>query len=234
MNEQVLPQEHFLPVCDQPPQTRSRFIIRTYLHVLGAILGFVGIEVALFTSGWAEPMAEKMLGGSWLLVLGAFIVVSWIGTRVAHTARSLASQYAALIAVVIFEALIFVPMLYMAENYAEGGVIANAALTTIVGFLGLTAIVFGTAKDFSFLRGIIMWAGFCAFGLIIGAILFGFELGPWFSIAMIVLAGGAILYDTSNVLRHYPEDRYVGAALQLFTSVAMMFWYLLRLFMGRD
>ena len=42
----------------------------------------------------------------------------------------------------------------------------------------------------------------------------------------------AILYDTSNVLHHFPEDRYVGAALQLFASVALMFWYVLRLFMS--
>jgi len=67
---------------------------------------------------------------------------------------------------------------------------------------------------------------------IVGAILFGFELGTWFSVAMIGFAGAAILYDTSNVLHHFPEDRYVGAALQLFASVALMFWYVLRLFMA--
>jgi len=48
------------------------------------------------------------------------------------------------------------------------------------------------------------------------------------------LAGAAILFDTSNILRTYPEDRYVSAALQLFASVALMFWYVLRLFMSRD
>ncbi len=51
---------------------------------------------------------------------------------------------------------------------------------------------------------------------------------------MIGLAGAAILYDTSKVLRDYPEDRYVAASLQLFASVALMFWYVLRLFMSRD
>jgi FtsH-binding integral membrane protein len=47
-------------------------------------------------------------------------------------------------------------------------------------------------------------------------------------------AGAAILYDTSNVLLRFPEDRYVAAALELFASVALMFWYVLRLFMSRD
>lgn len=49
---------------------------------------------------------------------------------------------------------------------------------------------------------------------------------------MVGFAGAAILYDTSNILREYPEDRYISAALQLFASVALMFWYVLRLFMG--
>jgi len=39
---------------------------------------------------------------------------------------------------------------------------------------------------------------------------------------------------TSPVLHHFPEDRYVGAALQLFASVALMFWSVLRLFMSSD
>jgi len=47
-----------------------------------------------------------------------------------------------------------------------------------------------------------------------------------------VLAGGSILHDTSKVLHTYPEDRYVGAALQLFAGVALMFWYVMRLFLS--
>ena len=69
---------------------------------------------------------------------------------------------------------------------------------------------------------------------IVGGAIFGFQLGTWFSVAMVGFAGAAILYDTSNVLHHHPEDRYVGAACQLFASVALMFWYILRIFMSRD
>ena len=50
--------------------------------------------------------------------------------------------------------------------------------------------------------------------------------------AMIGFAGAAVLYDTSNIIRYYPEDRYVSAAMQLFASIALMFWYVLRLLMG--
>ena len=54
----------------------------------------------------------------------------------------------------------------------------------------------------------------------------------WGESVVIGVAGAAILYDTSNVIHHFPQDRYVAAALTLFASVALIFWYVLRLFMG--
>jgi FtsH-binding integral membrane protein len=116
----------------------------------------------------------------------------------------------------------------------QPAVIESAAGVTLLGTAGLTAVAFMTRKDFSFLRGLLMWGGILALVAIAGGVLFGFALGTWFSVAMIGFAGAAVLYDTSNVLHHYPEDRYVGAALELFASIALMFWYVLRLFMSRD
>lgn len=222
-----------VPVAGLSVNARATFINRTYQHLLGAIVGFAAIEFFLFTSGLAEPIARTMLGGSWLLVLGAFMIVSWFASRVAFSSQSLGAQYAALAGFVVAEAIIFVPMLYIAEMQASG-VIQSAALVTLLGFAGLTAVAFITRKDFSFLGGLLRWGMIIALVLIVAGILFGFNLGTFFSVAMIALAGGAILYDTSNVLHHFPEDRYVGAALQLFASVALMFWYVLRLFMSRD
>jgi FtsH-binding integral membrane protein len=112
--------------------------------------------------------------------------------------------------------------------------VRSAAAVTLVGFGGLTAVVFTTRKDFSFLGSFLRWAGIGALLLIGAGLLFGFQLGTFFSVGMIVLAGAAILYDTSNVIRSFPEDRYVAAALQLFASVALMFWYVLRLFMSQS
>ena len=141
-------------------------------------------------------------------------------------------QYAALIGFVAAEALIFVPLLVMAAVYVGPDVINKAAWVTLLGFAGLTAVAFWTRKDFSFLGGLLRWGFIMALVLIVVGVLFGLDLGTWFSVGMIALAGGAILYDTSNVLHHYPEDRYVAASLELFASVAMMFWYVLRLFIG--
>jgi len=172
-----------------------------------------------------------MLGVSWLFVLGGFVVVSWLASRTAHTATAKAVQYAALAGFVLAEAIIFVPLLWIANLYAPG-VITSAVAVTFLGFTGLSLVAFFTRKDFSFLRGILCWGGIIALVLIVAGAIFGFQLGTFFSVAMIALAGGAILYDTSNILHHYPEDRYVGAALELFASVALMFWYVLRLFLS--
>lgn len=226
-----LPRE--TPVASLGVGARATFIMRTYLHLLGAIMGFVVIEMFLFNTGLAYSIAEAMLGVSWLLVLGGFIIVGWFASRVAFNARTAPAQYAALVGFVIAEALIFVPLLVIADLYAPGA-IQSAAGVTILGFAGLTGVVFVTRKDFSFLGGMLRWGFIVALVLIVGAVLFGFELGTFFSVGMIALAGGAILYDTSNVLNHFPEDRYVGAALELFASVALLFWYVLSLFISRD
>ncbi len=221
------------PVASLDVSARAAFIMRTYLHLLGAILGFVAIEMYLFESGLAARIAEAILSVSWLVVLGGFMIVGWFASKVAFRARSMPAQYAALGAFVLAEAIIFVPLLYIAQMVAPGA-IESAASVTILGFAGLTAVVFITRKDFSFLGGMLRWGFIVALVLIVASVLFGFDLGTFFSVGMIALAGGAILYDTSNVLNHFPEDRYVGAALELFASVALLFWYVLSLFISRD
>ncbi|MDH3420941.1 MAG: Bax inhibitor-1 family protein [Gammaproteobacteria bacterium] len=222
-----------VPVSAMGTETRAAFISRTYAHVALAILGFAVIESYLFSSGLAQELAPRMLGVNWLLILGAFMVVGWLASHVAHRVESKPLQYAALAGFVLAEAIIFLPLLYIAV-LTEPAIIESAAGVTLLGTGGLTAVAFITRKDFSFLRGILVWAGILALVGIAGSVLFGFHLGTWFSVAMIGFAGAAILYDTSNVMHHYPEDRHVAAALELFASIALMFWYVLQLFMSRD
>ena len=195
---------------------RATFITRTYNHLFAAIIGFVLVEMFLFTSGLAEIMARAMLGTSWLLVLGGFVLVSWLATRAANQSRSVGTQYLALSGFVVAEAIIFVPMLYIAQNYAGGGVIESAAAVTLLGFGALTAIAFWTRKDFSFLGAMLRWVGVLALVAIVAAVLFGFELGTWFSIAMIGMAGqfsmtrqtlSTTSLKTGTSLRHSPCSR---------------------------
>ncbi|HEY5641834.1 MAG TPA: Bax inhibitor-1 family protein [Woeseiaceae bacterium] len=213
-------------------ESRAEFIWKCYAHVIGAILAFAAIEAYLFNAGIAERIARPMLE-NWWMVFGAFILVSWGATHVAHRLESKTSQYAAFAVFIVAEALVFSPMLYMAY-LIEPGLVDSAAGVTLLGSGGLIATAMITRKDFSFLRGILVWGFMLALIAIIASFIFGFQMGTWFSLAMIGFAGAAVLYDTSNIMHHYPEDRYVAASMALFASIAMMFWYILRLFMSRD
>jgi FtsH-binding integral membrane protein len=223
---------YLAPVAEASVSERSEFIWKCYAHVVGAILAFAAVEVYLFQSGVAMAIAEPMLQ-NWLWVLGGFMLVGWGATHVAHRLESRPAQYAAFALFIVAEALIFSPLLMMANYYAPGA-IESAAGVTLLGSVALVATAMITRKDFSFLRGMLVWGGMLALVAIVGSFAFGFEMGTWFSVAMIGFAGAAVLYDTSNIMHHYPSDRYVAAAMALFASIALMFWYVLRLFMSRD
>jgi FtsH-binding integral membrane protein len=219
-----------------PATERSAFIRRTYLHLAGAILAFATLEYILLVPlrETTEGLIASMLGTrySWLIVLGLFMAVGYVADRWARSATSPGMQYLGLGLYVLAEAIIFLPLLYVAAFYTSPEVLPTAGVLTLGLFAGLTGTVFITKKDFSFLRGVLMVGGFVALGLIVCAILFGFELGTIFSVAMIGLAGGYILYYTSAVMKHYRTDQHVAASLALFAAVALMFWYVLRLLMA--
>ncbi|MCX7426053.1 MAG: Bax inhibitor-1 family protein [Planctomycetia bacterium] len=212
---------------------RADFIAKTYGHLAGAILVFVALEALLLSLPGIDSLVGLMIGTryGWLAVLGLFMVVSWIADSWARSAISMSTQYMGLGLYVLAEAVIFVPLLYIARAM-DPMLIPTAGVTTLVLFGVLTAVVFATRADFSFLRSVLIFGGFAALALIVVAILFGFALGPIFTVAMIALACGYILYDTSNVLHHYRIGQHVAAALALFAAVALLFWYILRLFMG--
>ena len=223
-------------VAQAAPNERAAFIRKTYLHLGFAILAFIGVEWFLLQQSWAPALIGKMTGGmGWLVVLGAFMGVSFLADRLASSDTSRGVQYAGLGLFIVAEAIIFMPLLYMAAYYAtDPGVIMKAGITTAFVFGGLTFAAFATRKDFSFLRGFLMVGGFVAIGIIVVSILFGFDLGTIFAGAMAIFASVAILYNTSNIIHHYRTDQYVSASLSLFASVALLFWYILQIFMNRD
>lgn len=212
-------------------ETRADFITKTYLHLAGAVAAFVALEAVLLNTPGIENLVQTMIGGrfSWLIVLGAFILVSYVAQSWAMSAVSLPKQYAGLSLYVVAEAIIFVPLLYIAKAYGGVEILAQAGLLTLLLFGGLTVTVFLTRHDFSFLGSFLRFAGIAALGVIVVGLLMGFSFGMWFIIPMILLACGYILYDTSNVLHHYRIGQHVAASLALFAAVALLFWYILQL-----
>lgn len=230
---------------------RVAFLRRTYGLLGVALIAFAaltagmmryGTETSLRFSAWA-------MGGrlNWLLVLGLFMVVGYIASGLARSQTSRGLQLGGLALAVVAEAAILQPLLWvlvlkfgnpmdLQSGVLMSGMVAKilgqAVVVTLAIFIGLTATVFVTRKDFSFMRGILMIGTFAALGVILASMIFGFSLGAVFCGAMILLMAGYILYQTSLVMNEFPPTAYVAAALMLFSTIATLFWYVLQLLMS--
>ncbi|WP_407402583.1 Bax inhibitor-1 family protein [Chryseobacterium sp.] len=213
---------------------KAEFYKKTYLHVAISLLAFIGVETVLLNVVPPEIIglmfAQKY---TWLLVIGVFWLASFLAQKWSLS-QSKAAQYMGLGFYILLEAIIFLPLIYIAVAQTGGGdVIFQAATLTIAMFAGISAVAFTSKRDFSFLRSIIVMGGFIALGLIVAGMIFGINLGLWFSVGMVLLASITILYQTSKLKDSYATDQYVGAALQLFSSIMLLFWYILRILMSR-
>jgi FtsH-binding integral membrane protein len=225
-----------LPAAMAERTERATFIRRVYLHVFGAVLLFVAIQSAIFMLVPPAVLANTMamiLGGKfgWLVVLGAFMAASYVAQSLANSQASAAMQYLGLGLYVVAEALIFVPLLFIANQIAPQTIPAAGVITLLI-FGGLTAFVVLTKADFSGWGQFLWWAGIASMAVVVAAIFFQFQLGVWFAAAMVALASGYILYDTSNILHRYRTDQHVAAALALFASLATLFYFVLKLLLS--
>ena len=212
---------------------RASFIRRTYLHLGGAILAFAGLETLLVKSGVAESFLNVLKGNSWmwLIVMVMFMGVSYIADRWAHSPISKEMQYAGLGVFVVAEAIVFMPMIYIAQQFAPD-ILGHAILLTLMLVGGITFTAFTTRKNFSFLGPILSMGSWIAMGVIVASILFGFTLGAVFSGIMILFAAAAVLYSTSDIIHEYHTEQHVAASLALFSSVGLLFWYILQFLMS--
>ncbi|MEO7540269.1 MAG: Bax inhibitor-1 family protein [Pyrinomonadaceae bacterium] len=223
--------------AEAAPAERAAFMRRTYMLLAAAVLAFIAVEVVFFSTGVAQLIASAIFSGGsfgWLAVLGLFMLISYLANRWAVSDTSVATQYAGLGVFIVAEAVIFVPLLMIAA-YASGdsSVIAKAGIVSLGLFAGLTFTVLVTRSDFSWLAPILGIGGFAALGFIIASAIFGFTLGNVFAFIMVAFAGSSILYQTSNVLHRFNTKQHVAAALTLFASVALLFWYVLSIFSSR-
>ncbi|MDP9381113.1 MAG: Bax inhibitor-1 family protein [Chloroflexota bacterium] len=221
------------PVASAPASARAEFIRKTYLHLAGAVLAFIALEWLLLSWNGSRGLVEAMLGRSWLLVLAAFMGVSYVADRWARSDTSRGMQYLGLGLYVVAEAIIFLPLMTVAAFYSDPAVIPGSAIMTGLLFAGLTFTAVTSGVDFSFLRSALIIGGFVGLGLIVASVLFGFSLGIIFSLVMVGLAAASILYTTSNILRYYRTDQYVAASLSLFAAVALLYFYIVRILTRR-
>ncbi|WP_298427923.1 Bax inhibitor-1 family protein [uncultured Kordia sp.] len=225
-----------VPVSALDQDNKVAFYKKTYTNLAFAILLFIVMEYLLLQVDFIVNLSIQLIQSwAWLLVLGGFMLASNYVERMAASSKDKNTHYLALFVYVFFEALIFVPLIYLAIQYSgalEKDILSQAAVMTLALFTGISAVVFLTKKDFSFLKSVITMGGFIAIGLILAAYIGGIHLGLWFCVAMVILAAGSILYQTSNMVHKYEEDQYVAASLGLFASLMLLFWYVLSMFMS--
>ena len=226
-------------VADAPAADRAAFFRRTYGLVAAAFGAFAVTLFALFVSGIAETFMRSIAGvGTWGLL--GVMVLFWLGTTAAQSLAfnraSRAAQYAGLGIYVVLQAIIFVPLIFYTAIVTKGNpgeILIPACLATGALVVALTAVVFMTNLDFSFLKVAIVIGSICALGIVVVSLFAGWSLGAWFSIAMIVLMATVILYQTNEIKHTMETDQHVAAAFVLFSSFVTLLFYVIRLFAGR-
>ena len=234
-------------VADAPAADRAAFFRRTYgLVAIGfaafaALLAifFVGFDqrsgIAFAVFAGLGSMISSLGGWSILLVMLAFWGATTVAQSLAFNRSSRGTQYAGLGLYVILEALIFVPLIGYVIYSTKGNastVLLPAGIVTAGMIAGLTALVFMTNLDFSFLKVAIILGSFAALAIVIVAAIAGLSLGAWFSIAMIVLMATVILYQTNEIKNTLETDQHVAAAFILFSSFVTLLFYVIRFFAG--
>ena len=208
-------------------EERMGFIRKVYalffaatLFAIGGVLAGLSFEPLLmfaFRHPWVMFLA--MLGG----VLGAQAVRHVPGVNLA-----------ALFGFTTLTGVVISPLIAIIRQ-ANPGSIPAAGLLTVGIFGGLTAYVFVSKKDFSFMRGmlttgliVVILAG--VVNIFLGASALGFGVAA----AALLLFSGFVLYDTSNIIRRYPVNEYVAGALSLYLDAFNIFLALLRILNSRD
>ena len=216
-------------VVDAQLSERLGFLRRVYGHVFGAIVLMIGIETLLFTTGLNIKLL-MLMGQSWWISLLVFMVVSWLAERLAYSGASAVAQYTGLGLFVGVQSLITAPVLTIA-TMTNPNLIGQAAFVTLLITGSLTLFVVLSKSDFSFMRNALFLAGLGLFAISIASALFGFSLGLGFSVGVVVLMCGYILYETSLIMHHLPTSAHVAGALMIFGSIAVLFRQILYILM---
>ena len=196
------------------------FFAATLFAIGGVLLGFAYPPLMIYALEHPIIMLLAMIGG----VVGA--------TALRHKPGI---NLAALFGFTTLTGVIISPLIALVyvNNPAS---ILQAGLLTVGIFGGLTAYVFISNKDFSFLRGmlvtgliVVILAGLLNI-LIVGSSALYFAT----ACATLLLFSGFVLYDTSNIIRRYPTNEYVAGALSLYLDAFNIFLALLRILNSRD
>lgn len=219
------------PAAFAAASERAAFLKKVYGLLFLGILGFAATLWAAgnvpIVNGWAVSMGRAIYGSrfGWVLYIGIFIGGSMAVHAVAEKKVLGGIAFAAW---AFLLAMLIAPIVLMINSTVAGPkIISQASGLTALVFGGLTGYVLYTGKDFSWLKGALTVLCFALFGAFLLGMLMGFSMGMWYSVGIVVLFAGYILYDTSQILHRLPTTMAMSGAIMLFTDVVLLFKHIL-------
>ena len=225
------------PAAMAAASERADFLKKVYGILFLGMLGFAatlwGTANVPFMNDAAVSLGRLIYGQRWgfVIYIGLFMGGNFLVHSLAEKKPVNVIAYAGWVVLMGF---LIAPIVLFAAELKGMEIITQASSMTALVFLGLTAFVLVTGKDFSFLRGVltIMFWGLLVV-MLIGAFT-SFGAGLWISWALVMFYALYILYDTSAILHHLPTSMPMTGAIMLFTDVVLLFKNILILFMSSD
>jgi modulator of FtsH protease len=203
-------------------EERSGFVRKVYaLFFVGIFFAIFGVAIGFMVPGVMEAIYYHPFIAFLALIGGVY------GAQAVRHTPGL--NLAALFGFTTLTGVVISPAMAIYQSYNPASIIQAGVLTVGI-FGGLTAYVFISKKDFSFMRGMVVTGLIIVFlsallNMFIVSSAFGFAI----SVAALLLFSGFVLYDTSNIIRRYPTNEYVAGALSLYLDAFNIFLSLLRI-----
>jgi FtsH-binding integral membrane protein len=218
---------------DAAVNERMGFLRRTYVHLLveicaAALVSYLVLHVESLTR------IAIYLWSNFLVYLLVLFGVSLFSRKLLAGHKPMATQYMGAALWVVFLGLLVAPLgLFAYQQFGSYAVLGEAFILTACVFLGLTAYVLLSKKDFSFLGGFLSMASWTLIGLGLIFWLFGgFSGSSIWSILWVALLSGWVLYDTSQILHRRHVSEYVAASVELLVDFVYLFIHIAILLMG--
>lgn len=218
---------------DAAVDQRMGFIRRTYGHLLAELLGVAVVTSITMSVPALLSLATSLLWSSFILYVGVFLGLSLLTRSMLAGEKPIGTQYLAAGLWVTALGFLCAPLVAWVGESQGFGPVWSAFLLTSFTFGGLTAYVLLTKKDFSFLGGALTMVTVAVVGFLIIGSLFGFTGGAFMTLFIVILLGGWVLYDTSQVLHRRHVNQYVAASVELLVDFVLMFINILSL-LSRD
>jgi len=208
---------------------RVAYLRKVYSYFgLGMLGGVIGSLIAMNT-GLALFMAHNFFIG----IIALFGMLFLANKNAANPATALPTLFAfTFVSGVILSPTLF----FIARRYIPGigvEVIYEALFLTSLIFAGLTAYVFVTKKDFTYMGATLMIGLFLVIGVSLVNLFFA-SANVSLAVAVVtsILFSGFILYDTSRIIRNAHAVPPTMAALSLYLDFLNLFMALLQILTG--